>query len=122
MISRSVPHTPSARVRTRTAPSESGGSGMSSSLAEFATPGETVIARIAFLTAREASPRRPNELLCRQAAKSSSGSGNENESADFNTFNLQEGTHGPDWTQAVGNPGRIHSIPEFLFRPHPDFP
>jgi hypothetical protein len=46
MISRSAPQTPSARVRTSTAPSESGGSGMSSSRAELA-PGQTVIARIA---------------------------------------------------------------------------
>jgi hypothetical protein len=33
-------------VRTRTAPSDSGGSGTSSSRAELAIPGKTVIARI----------------------------------------------------------------------------
>src|ERR1700730_14602791 len=57
MISRSVPHTPSAIVRASTAPSESGGSRMSSSRAELATPGQTVIARIASpLNYTEASP------------------------------------------------------------------
>src|SRR6187397_1709256 len=45
MISRSVPQTPSASVRTRTEPCDSGGSAMSSSFAEFGTPGSSVIAR-----------------------------------------------------------------------------
>src|SRR5204862_7595459 len=48
-ISRSVPQTPSAKVRTKTAPSDCAGSGTSSSLAEQAIPGKTVIARIAAL-------------------------------------------------------------------------
>jgi hypothetical protein len=45
MISRSVPHTPSARVLTNIVPSEAGGSGTSSSLAEPERPGTRVIAR-----------------------------------------------------------------------------
>src|ERR1700751_637409 len=44
--SRSVPHTPSAKLFTNTAPSERGGSGMSSTRAELAIPGATVRARI----------------------------------------------------------------------------
>jgi hypothetical protein len=55
-ISRSVAHTPNAKARTSTAPSESGGSGTSSSLAEFAMPGETVIARILDLELRRVPP------------------------------------------------------------------
>src|SRR5207302_4030576 len=42
----SVPHTPSAKVRARMQPSDAGGGGMSSSRAELATPGSTVIARM----------------------------------------------------------------------------
>src|SRR5262249_53127601 len=45
-ISRSVPQTPSAKLRTSTAPSDGGGSGTSSTLAELAVPGATVRARI----------------------------------------------------------------------------
>src|SRR6267143_1286369 len=47
MISRSVPHTPSARVLARIAPSVAGGSGTSSRLTELGIPGSTVSARIA---------------------------------------------------------------------------
>src|SRR6516164_8822038 len=46
MISRSVPHTPIACVRTRTGPSCSGGSGMSARATEPGAPGTTVIARM----------------------------------------------------------------------------
>jgi len=45
-------------VRTRTGPSDSGGSGISSSLAEWAMPGETVIARILLLDWLELESRR----------------------------------------------------------------
>ena len=65
-ISRSVAHTPNAKARTSTAPSESGGSGTSSSLAEFAMPGETVIARILDLELRRVPP-----ILRSEAEKSS---------------------------------------------------
>src|SRR5438445_2330714 len=61
MISRSVPHTPSARVRAMTAPSERGGSGMSSRRAEQATPGRTVIARIwVYVGNAQKFPSRPS--------------------------------------------------------------
>ena len=55
VISRSVPQTPSANVRTRTDPSDNGGSAISSSRAESAIPGETVSARIPFALSRVAS-------------------------------------------------------------------
>src|SRR5689334_10038214 len=66
-ISRSVPHTPKAKARTRTAPSETGGSGTSSMPAELAIPGATVRARImqshkfaqTALLLRAAAPARP---------------------------------------------------------------
>src|SRR5579863_940275 len=45
-MSRSVPQTPSASVRTSTAPSDAGGAGTSSTRAEPATPGATVSARM----------------------------------------------------------------------------
>src|SRR5215216_4711116 len=105
MISRSVPHTPSATVRTSTAPSDNGGSVMSSSLAELATPGETVIARIASSgTAgkRVAAPSL-DELLCRLSAKSSWGRRNENQRADVNIFIRKERTR---WIRLDANDGR----------------
>src|SRR5262249_17567970 len=55
-ISRSVPQTPSAKLRTSTAPSDAGGAGTSSMPAEFAIPGATVRARI-ILSRKYAQPR-----------------------------------------------------------------
>src|ERR1700752_2765325 len=45
MISRSVPHTPSAIASTSSAPSEAGGSGRSHNSTEFGLGGRTVMAR-----------------------------------------------------------------------------
>src|SRR4051812_1608030 len=93
MISRSVPQTPSATVRTRIVPSDNGGSPISSSLAELAVPGWTVIARIASSNAlvESVAAHFPYRALCHEAAKSSQYWGNEGDGIGVNALTAQKG-------------------------------
>jgi hypothetical protein len=58
-----VPQIPSARVRTRIAPSDIGGSAMSSSRIESFTPGNTVTARMGRLAMHAATTNKACKQL-----------------------------------------------------------
>src|SRR5579863_848474 len=149
-ISRSVPQTPSASVRTRTAPSERGGSGISSSFAEWATLGATVTARMdalrgfapdrsddardprpwpASLLQRKQTKRVPNRGTGRFPQRNPMEPGPEpgvtaalrRAPPHFFPDHAAEPHNGPYRAQALGNRRGLHSFSEFLSRSHADF-
>ena len=122
----------SARVRTTMTPSEGGGSAISSSAAELALPGNTVIARILFLGSLPALADNPGGIdQCpRQQEKGKNFPALEATKSGVRVLwcfdkipgdEFIEG-HGADRSQAVGDRGGLYSLGKLVFRPRARFP
>src|SRR5262249_61574026 len=143
-ISRSVPHTPSASARTRTVPSESGGSGTSSMPAELAMPGATVRARMLSTPQKPSAapqlapaPTAMKRMFLNKVPDRGTGmpavplhqttAPHRSPTAIALTIRngdqrrrLETAIDGDAWTDALGDRGRLYSLAKFVHRSSAD--
>src|SRR6516225_4681483 len=124
-MSRSVPHIPSPRVLTSTAPSAGGGSATSSTLAEPATPGTVVNASMMTILhvvprgeARRTSQRQaPGTVPARERASGPQAQPCGLPCVESRAVHANgRPPHGSDRTQALGDRRGLYSLAELVLR------